>query len=170
MPAQFRATPNKLTALRSTFSGDVLKIKWLRFPGFLPFGTRKNWRTAAAISMLQKKNQVPSCLDGLNHHLVMDASTRYLDMMGTDSVLGAAWASELVLCPPHLQVPPTEPGSKVPWKIMSNSTEVHSSDGSEAIPSPQSTKPCHCFFPKVQETSDLFSFKLSVAQGAFGRN
>lgn len=48
--------------------------------------------------------------------------------------------------------------------------EIRFSDASGANPSPQSIKTCHYFFPKLQETSVLFSFKLSDTQGIFGRN
>lgn len=170
MPAQFRATLNKLTGLRSIFLGDVLKIKQLHFPGFLPFGARQELESCHSYLYATKEETGPF-ISWWTQSPLCDGSIQEIPWYeGNRLSWDTPWALELVSSPSHLQVPLTGPGRKVPWKILSNNTEIHLSDGSEAILSPQSTKLCHCFFPEVQETSDLFSFRLSEAQGIFGKN
>lgn len=160
MPAQFRATPNKQ--------------HW--DPPFLVKFKKNKVTPFSRVSSFWNKKELESChsclcYKGRNRSLqaLMDSAITWWQNPGGALVWwelswDTARASELVFSPSHLQVPLTAPASKVPWKILSNHTEVHFSDGTEAIPSPQSPKPCH-YFPKVQDASDLFSFKLSMAQG-----
>lgn len=146
MPAQFRATPNKLTGWRSIFPGDVLKIKQLRFPGFLPFGTRQELESCHSYLYATKEETGPFISRWTQSSLCDGSIQEVRRYEGNRLSWDTPRALELVSSPSHLQVPLTGPGRKVPWKTLSNNTEIHLSDGSEAILSPQSTKLSLFFF------------------------